>query len=253
MNFLRIIIAVAALATSAAYAAPKDSVVIGIVLEPPGLDPTTGAAASIGEITHYNIFEGLTKIGDDFSISPLLAESWIISPDAKTFTFQLRKDVHFQDGEPLTSKDVEFSFKRAAAPNSTNKEKAFFESVDSIDATNPNVVTVTFKKPSFEALFHLGLNTAVIVDPKSAGTNATNPIGTGPYKLAEWNKGSSVTLQKWGGYREPDKIAIAKATFASSTIPLRRSRNSLPATSTRFRALRACRAFRSSRATIGFR
>ena len=46
----------------------KDSVTIGMVLEPPGLDPTAGAASAIAEVTHYNIFEGLTKINEDFSI-----------------------------------------------------------------------------------------------------------------------------------------------------------------------------------------
>ncbi len=56
-----------ALAIPALAAASKDSVTIGMVLEPPGLDPTAGAAAAIGEITHYNIFEGLTKINEDFS------------------------------------------------------------------------------------------------------------------------------------------------------------------------------------------
>jgi peptide/nickel transport system substrate-binding protein len=203
----------AALIASAALAAPKDSVTIGMVLEPPGLDPTTGAAAAIGEITHYNIFEGLTKINADFSVTPLLADSWTLAPDLKTLTFKLKPGVKFQDGEPFTSKDVKFSFERAAAANSTNKDKVFFASIASIDASDPMTVSLTFNQPSFDALFHLGMNTAVIVDEKSAATDATNPIGTGPYKLANWNKGSSVSLEKWDGYREPSKIAIAKATF----------------------------------------
>ncbi len=54
----------AALAASTAFAANKDSVTIGMALEPPTLDPTTGAAAAIGEITHYNIFEGLVKLDE---------------------------------------------------------------------------------------------------------------------------------------------------------------------------------------------
>ncbi len=110
-NSLRFIVAASAvLLAFGALAAPKDSVTIGMVLEPPGLDPTTGAAAAIGQITHYNIFEGLTKINNDFSLTPLLAESWNFSPDLKTLTFKLRKDVHFQDGELFTSRDVKFSF-----------------------------------------------------------------------------------------------------------------------------------------------
>jgi peptide/nickel transport system substrate-binding protein len=213
-NLVRVLaVASVVFVASGALAAPKDSVTIGMVLEPPGLDPTTGAAAAIGEITHYNIFEGLTKINGDFSVTPLLAESWSLSPDLKTLTFTLRKDVHFQDGEPFTSRDVKFSFERAAAKDSTNKEKAFFASIESIDASDPGSVSLKFKQPSFDALFHLGMNTAVIVDEKSAAANATNPIGTGPYKFANWTKGSSVTLEKWDGFRDAAKIAIKKATF----------------------------------------
>ena len=212
-SFRLILAAGIALAAWSAAALAKDSVTIGMVLEPPGLDPTTGAAAAIGEITHYNVFEGLTKIESDFLVTPLLAQKWAFSPDLKTLTFNLRNDVKFQDGEAFTSTDVKYSFERAAAADSTNKDKAFFASIESIDASDPAIVSIKFKQPSFEALFHLGMNTAVIVDAKSEPTNATNPIGTGPYKFAAWNKGSSVTLQKWDGFREAGKIVIAKATF----------------------------------------
>jgi peptide/nickel transport system substrate-binding protein len=211
---LRLVLAAAAaLLASSAFAAPKDSVTIGMVLEPPGLDPTTGAAAAIGEITHYNIYEGLAKINQDFSVTPLLADSWSLSPDLKTLTFKLKSGVKFQDGEPFSSKDVKYSFERAAAKESTNKDKAFFATIDKIDATDPATVSLTFKQPNYMALFHLGMNTAVIVDEKSAATNANNPVGTGPYKMTNWNKGSSVTVEKWDGFRDPSKIAIAKATF----------------------------------------
>jgi peptide/nickel transport system substrate-binding protein len=203
----------AALAAFPAFAAQKDSVTIGMTLEPPGLDPTSGAAAAIGEIVHYNIFEGLTKINEDFSITPLLADKWTFSPDLKTLTFNLKKGVKFQDGETFSSKDVKYSFERYAGKDSTNKEKAFFASIQSIDATDPDVVTLKFKDPSFDALFHLGQNTAVIIDEKSAANEANQPIGTGPYKLSAWNKGASVTLDKWDGFRDAGKIAIAHATF----------------------------------------
>src|SRR5579863_5036559 len=181
----------------AALAAPKDSVTIGMVLEPPGLDPTAGAAAAIGQITHYNIFEGLTRINEDFSVGPLLADSWTLSPDLKTVTFKLKSGVKFQDGETFSSKDVKFSFERAAAKDSTNKDKAFFASIESIEAPDPMTVVLKFKEPSFQALFHLGTETAVILDEKSAANEAVNPVGTGPYKLASWTKGSSITLDKW--------------------------------------------------------
>ena len=202
-----------ALVASASLASAKDSVTIGMVLEPPGLDPTSAPAAAIGEVTHYNIFEGLTKINEDFSVTPLLAEKWTFAPDLKTLSFTLKPNVKFQDGEPFSSKDVKFSFERFAAKDSTNKDKTFFASIQSIDTPDPMTVVLNFKEPSFEALFHLGTETAVIIDEKSAASEATNPVGTGPYKLASWTKGASITLDKWEGYREPAKILLAHATF----------------------------------------
>ena len=100
---------------SAGFAFAKDSVTIGMVLEPPGLDPTAGAASAIGEVTQYNVFEGLTKVNEDLSVTPLLAEKWDFSPDLKTLTFKLKPNVKFQDGEPFSSKDVKFSFERFGA------------------------------------------------------------------------------------------------------------------------------------------
>jgi peptide/nickel transport system substrate-binding protein len=198
---------------SVGLASAKDTATIGMVLEPPGLDPTTAPAAAIGEVTHYNIFEGLTKINEDFSVTPLLAQKWDFSPDLKTLTFTLKPNVKFQDGEPFSSKDVKFSFERFAAKDSTNKDKGFFASIDSIDTPDPMTVVLKFNAPSFEALFHLGMDTAVILDEKSAANAATNPIGTGPYKLASWAKGASITLDKWDGYRDSSKIPLVRATF----------------------------------------
>ena len=84
----------------------KDAVVLAMTLEPPGLDPTAGAASAIAEIVQYNIFETLTKINPDGSVSPLLAESWEVSPDLKTYTFKLRKGVKFHNGEPFTADTI---------------------------------------------------------------------------------------------------------------------------------------------------
>jgi len=104
----------------------KDSVVMGMTLEPPGLDPTAGAAAAIAEVTLYNVYETLTKIKEDGSVGPLLAESWQASPDLKTYTFKLRKGVTFQNGEPFDAAAVKFSYERATEATSTNKDKSLF-------------------------------------------------------------------------------------------------------------------------------
>jgi len=204
---------VAALPFAAEAQQKKDSVVIGMVLEPPGLDATAGAAAAIGEITQYNVYEGLTKVNGDGSVTPLLASSWTVSPDVKTYTFKLLSGVKFQDGEPFSSGDVKFSFERAAAADSTNKLKAFFQSMAKVEAPDPGTVAVTFKDAAPDAPFQFGLSSAVIVDAKSAPTNATKPTGTGPFKFDNWVKGSSVVLSKWDGYRDAGKIKLVKVTF----------------------------------------
>jgi len=206
--------AIVALPIGGHAAGKKDEVVLGMALEPPGLDPTTGAAAAIGEVVHYNIFEGLMKIEGDGKVVPLLAAGPPeIAADAKTYTFKLRPGVKFSNGEALTSADVKFTFERDAAEKSTNKEKAVFANIASIETPDDVTVVLHLNEPNPNLQFNLGENTGVILEPKSADTDATQPVGTGPYKLGAWVKGSSISLVKWDGFRDAAKIKIKKATF----------------------------------------
>ena len=193
----------------------KDTAVLGMILEPaPGLDPTSASAAAIGEVVHYNILEGLTKINMDGGITPLLAERWEVDPDGKVYTFHLRKGVKFQNGEPFDASDVKFSFERAKAPGSTNKaKKQVFDNISRIDTPDPATVIVVLNQPDGNFLFRMGENTAVILDPKSAATTATRPVGTGPYRLENWAHGSSITLVKDDGYRNAAAVKMKKVTI----------------------------------------
>lgn len=207
-----------ALAATVAFGASaqgrKDSAVIGMTLEPPGLDPTTGAAAAIGEIVHFNILEGLTRINENGSVAPLLAESWSIEPDGKSYTFKLRRGVKFHDGEEFDASDVRFSFERAKAEGSTNKaKKAVFDNIARIDTPDPHTVILTLNQPDGTLLFRLGENTAVILDPKSAAGAATRPVGTGPFRFDSWAKGSAVTMSRWDGFRNASANRLKKVTF----------------------------------------
>ena len=191
----------------------KDAIVLAMALEPPGLDPTAGAASAIAEIVQYNIFETLTKINSDGTVSPLLAESWEVSPDLKTYTFKLKKGVKFQNGEPFNAQAVKFSFERAGSEKSTNKDKRTFASMDSVAVVDEYTVVILNKALDPDFLFLMGQATAIIVEPKSADTNATKPVGTGPFQLDTWSKGSSVSLKKWLGFRNAVAIKLNKATF----------------------------------------
>ena len=192
----------------------KDTVVLGMVLEPPGLDPTVAPAAAIGEIVHYNVFEGLTKIAMDGAVTPLLADNWYHTPDGKTYTFTLKKGVKFSDGRPFDASAVKFSFERAKMAGSTNKaKKAVFDNISSVAVFDPHTVILVLNNADALMPFRLGENTAVILHPDSAATAATKPVGTGPYKLDSWSKGSAVTLVKSDSFREAAKVRVKRVVF----------------------------------------
>jgi peptide/nickel transport system substrate-binding protein len=197
-----------------AQAPNKTRVTLAMVLEPPGMDPTVAPAAAIGEIVHYNVLEGLTKINVDGSVSPLLAESWTMDPDGKSYTFKLRRGVKFHDGETFDAADVKFSFERARDDKSTNKaKKAVFDNIRRIDTPDAHSVILTLDNADPNFLFRMGENTAVILDPKSAAGTAAKPVGTGPFTFDEWKKGTSVTLKKWPGFRDVKAVKLERVTF----------------------------------------
>lgn len=214
-SFRSVLIATMLLAAAPLAAA---EIRLGMVLEPPHLDPTAGAAAAIGEIVYQNVFQGLTRIDQNGGVQPALADSWDISSDALVYTFHLHNGATFSDGTNFDSSDVVFSLKRAMAPDSVNAQKALFEPIDSVQAPDALTVIITLKRPTGDFLFNLGRDDAVIVAPESADTNKTNPVGTGPYKFVRWDKGSRVVLAArkpyWG-----TPATMDKATFVFISDP----------------------------------
>jgi len=191
----------------------KDTLVFAMTLEPPGLDPTTGAASAIGEVVLYNVLETLTRINSDSTISPLLAERWTVTPDNKTWAFTLRKGVKFHNGEPFNAQTVKYAFERAAAPGSPNKDRAVYANIVNIATTDEHTVVITLKNVNPDFLFQIGQATGVIVEPKSAATNATNPVGTGPYRIENWARGSAIVLARWDGHRAAAQVRLRRITI----------------------------------------
>ncbi len=205
----------AALTVTASAQGRKDSVVLGMVLEPaPGLDPTMASAAAIGEVVHMSVLEGLTKIGMDGSVSPLLAESWTVDPDGRVYTFKLKRGVKFHDGEAFDASDVRFSFERARAEGSTNKaKKSVFDNISRIETPDAYTVILVLERADGNFLFRMGEATAAILDPKSAATTATRPVGTGPFMFSDWKKGASITLVKNNDYRHAAAVKMKRVTW----------------------------------------
>lgn len=197
---IRAILMAGALALTAGLAAAKTDVSIGMQLEPPNLDPTAGAAGAIDQVVYANVFEGLTRFDANGAVIPALAKSWDISADGLTYTFRLHEGVTFSDGSAMDASDVKFSLDRARAPDSTNAQKALFAGIDAVEVVDPLTVKVTLKQANGSFLFNMAWGDAVIVAPETAAGNATQPVGTGPYVLADWVKGDRIVLKRRAGY-----------------------------------------------------
>ena len=199
------------LSTGTAFAA-QDTINVGMVLEPPVLDPTAGAAAAIREVTYANLYEGLTRFGPDGSINPALAQSWDVSEGGKVWTFHLHTGVTFQNGAKFDASTVKFNLDRDRAPDSTNAQKQLFANIDSVEAIDPATVKITLKAPDGNFIFNMAWGDAVMLDPGTVAQDATNPVGTGPFKFVDWVKGDHIDLARWDGYWGT-KPALAKVTF----------------------------------------
>ncbi len=210
INLLSGVAAAAVFAASFAHA--QTSLTVGLQLEPPHLDPTSAAAGAIDQVLYSNVFEGLTRFGPDGSVNAGLAESWDISGDGLTYTFNLRSGVMFHDGTAMDAEDVVFSLDRARAEDSANAQKALFAGIDSVEAVDPTTVKVTLSTANGSFLFNMAWGDAVIVAPESIENIKTNPVGTGAFKFSNWVQGDQIELVKnadyWG-----TPAALEAATF----------------------------------------
>ncbi|MDP5306760.1 ABC transporter substrate-binding protein [Paracoccus spongiarum] len=203
---------VAALALLAGAAEAQDGITLGMVLEPPNLDPTGGAAAAIDEIVYANLFEGLTRFGPDGSILPALAASWEAQDEGRVYVFRLQPGVTFHDGAAFDAEDVVFSLDRARADDSTNAQKVLFEGIETVEAVDPQTVRVTLRAADGNFPFKMAWGDAVMVDAASAADLATKPVGTGPFRFGQWVQGDRVVLEAFDGYWG-EKPALKTATF----------------------------------------
>lgn len=197
-----------------AQAAPKDTLTVALQLEPPNLDPTSGAAVATDEVVYGNVFEGLVRLDAQGAVKPLLATWWEVSPDGLTYTFHLRDGVRFQDGTPFDAGIVKFSLERALGPASTNVQKQSLSVIRQVEIVDPRTVRLRLSSPDSNLLYTLAWGDSVMVSPKSAANLATAPVGTGPFRFASWRRGDTVTLVRdedyWG---QPAKLRQVKFKF----------------------------------------
>jgi peptide/nickel transport system substrate-binding protein len=153
-----------------------------------------------------DIYESLLRYDFDLKPEGQLAESWDISDDGKTYTFKLRDGVTFHDGTLFTSEDVKFSMD-VFLRETHSRMRTYMEHVESIDTPDPLTVVFNLKQPfgPFIGIFEPGTAPMIpkhIYEGTDFANNPANntPVGTGPFKFDEWNKGSYIHLVKNDDY-----------------------------------------------------
>jgi peptide/nickel transport system substrate-binding protein len=193
-------------------AAENTGVTVALTGEPVNLDFTTTAGAAIPQALMSNVYEGLVEIDQEGEIQPLLAESWELSEDRKTYTFKLREGATFSNGEAFTAEDVKFSIERVQSEAWVSSLKAKMDVVDSVEVLSDTEVAITLKQPSNAWLFDMGTLVGAMFDPSGVDDLANTAIGTGPYAIEAWNRGQSIELAArddyWG-----EKPGVETATL----------------------------------------
>lgn len=208
----------AAMLTKGAWAqsparAKDGGVVIGMSLEPPVLDPNLNAAAAVREVTAMNVYESLTRFNAKGEIVAGLARTWKVSEEGLEYVFNLPEGVKYHDGEPCTADDVKFTLDRLSAPDSTAPGKSLYQRIAATEVMSPTVVKVKLKSPDSFLLHSLAQGDAGIMGRKSASTNGTKPIGTGPFMFKERKEGDSITLVKNPAHRDAQSVKLNAVVF----------------------------------------
>lgn len=174
-----------------------------------GLD-TADPHRHTGSIAVQQIYvEALTSIGDDGSVTPFLAESFVISPDGKTYTFTLREGVKFHNGEVMSADDVVANIARVKEKVKGGWLASAMKLVDTVSAPDARTVVIAMHEP-YAPLANL-MSELWILSPRSPGWDdtITTPIGTGPFTFGEWQPKVKLTAPANTSYWRPGMPYLA--------------------------------------------
>jgi len=177
------------------------SIIFGMTGDPVIFNPILSTDVPSGEIIDLT-YSGLVRANENLEMVGDLAEEWSFSDDGLVWTFKLREDVRFHDGEPLTSADVKYTYDAIKDPDYQGIRATDFKPVEKIEAPDDYTVVFYLSEPYAPLLTNLSygilpkhiFEQTSIKDMKQNEANM-NPIGTGPYKFVEWQKGQHIILE----------------------------------------------------------
>jgi len=202
--------------------------------EPPSLDPGLATDTTSSDVL-LNIMDPLVKLGDNLEPVPNLAESWDVTNGGKTVTFHLRNDGKWTNGDPVTAKDYEWSWKRTISPdlaadyayqffgivgaedyNSCKSGCAAMRDKVGIKATDDHTLRVELTSPQpwfVQQVAHtsfLAVNRATVEKFGNKWTEPGNIVTNGPFELATWRHNAELDLKKWDNWRNADEVKLKR-------------------------------------------
>ena len=197
-----------------APATPRGTLRVALTTYPNSIDVATTAERQ-AENAAWQLYNSLVWINEEGKIVPALAERWEISEDGTEYTFYLRRDVKFHNGEPFNADAVVFSWKRGSGPEMPWKDRwQIAKSVEKVDDYTVKVIT---EKPNPLTLRliaqHWGMVPPNYIAEVGEEGFAEHPIGTGPFKFVEWVKGDRIVYEANLDYWEPGYPKVAQLIF----------------------------------------
>ena len=152
-----------------------------------------------GEI-NVLIFDGLTDHDGNNEVVPRLAKSWDYDEENSTYTFHLEEGVKWHDGEPFTAEDVKFTIEAIMDPANESENAPNYEDVESITVIDDHTIEFKLSAPNVAFLDYMTM--PILPKHLLEGENMQEsdffraPVGTGPFKLAKWDEGQQIVLEK---------------------------------------------------------
>src|SRR5207249_4980345 len=199
------------LLSPAAAQAPR-SVVVQTVTEPPGLDLTATPASATAAVVFYNIQEALVKVDRYGKLVPWLAERWHTT-DNRNYTFFLKRGVRFHNGREMTAADVKYVFERAMNPQTKHPYPGYYAAIGDIIVRDDYTITFALKSLNANFLLNLARQGSVIYPREAVDMLKSEPIGTGPFRFAEWVRGDRIVLARNPEYHAKGLPKLDKVVF----------------------------------------
>ncbi|MCT8991083.1 ABC transporter substrate-binding protein [Chelativorans sp. SCAU2101] len=200
------------------YAQANTDITVVLSEELDLVEPCMATRSNIGRVIMQNISETLTELDvrGDKGLMGRLAESWEDLGDG-TWQFKLRQNVKFSDGTDFDANDVKHSFERVFSDQITCESKRYFADTElSFDIVDPH--TINIKAEPAQPILPLLMTLVTIVPEETPFEFVRNPVGTGPYVLADWTAGQQIVLERrddyWG-----ELPAVTKATYVFRSDP----------------------------------